>query len=158
MVCYLSFRWSVHLSVRPCFCLCACSPVVGRTACFLRLRPSASRPSSPSIKPSVCRAPGARTRGALIVSTRLIQAPTDFLTLPNPIFFRSSLIQRGTKKTWICRPDQKASPEPSKAQSKGLSKGNRQRKSAANPPLIRAHPRKSAPRFANPLLFALPGP
>ena len=51
-VCYLSFRWSVHLSVRPCFCLCACSPVVGRAACFLRLRPSASPPSSPFIKPS----------------------------------------------------------------------------------------------------------
>ena len=66
VVCYLSFRWSVHLSVRPCFCLCACSPVVGRTACFLRLRPSASPPSSPSMKPSVCRAPGARTRGAAL--------------------------------------------------------------------------------------------
>ena len=52
VVCYLSFRLSVHLSVRPCFCLCACSPVVGRAACFLRLRPSASPPSSPSIKPS----------------------------------------------------------------------------------------------------------
>ena len=66
VVCYLSFRLSVHLSVRPCFCLCACSPVVGRTACFLRLRPSGSPPSSPSIKPSVCRAPGARTRGAAL--------------------------------------------------------------------------------------------
>ena len=43
---------SVHLSVRPCFCLCACAPVVGRAACFLRLRPTASPPSSPSIKPS----------------------------------------------------------------------------------------------------------
>ena len=52
VVCYLRFRLSVHLSVRPCFCLCACSPVVGRAACFLRLRPSASPPSSPSIKPS----------------------------------------------------------------------------------------------------------
>ena len=52
VVCSLSFRLSVHLSVRPCFCLCACSPVVGRAACFLRLRPSASPPSSPSIKPS----------------------------------------------------------------------------------------------------------
>ena len=52
VVCYLSFRLSVHLSVRPCFCLCACSPVVGRAACFLRLRPSASPPSSPFIKPS----------------------------------------------------------------------------------------------------------
>ena len=92
VVCYLSFRLSVHLSVRPCFCLCACSPVVGRAACFLRLRPSASPPSSPSIKPSelslrglllelplvrpflsvrlsVCapvRAQGARTRGAAL--------------------------------------------------------------------------------------------
>ena len=79
------------------------------------------------------------------MGTRLIQAPTDFLTLPNPSFFRSSLIQRGTEKSWICRPDQKASPEPSKAQSKSLSRAHRQRKSAANPPLIRANPRKSAP-------------
>ena len=70
---------------------------------------------------------------ALILGTRLIQAPTDFLTLPNPSFFRSSLIQRGTKKTWICRPNQKVSPEPSKAQRKSLSRAHGQRKSAANP-------------------------
>ena len=93
VVCSLSFRLSVHLSVRPCFYLCACSPVVGRAACFLRLRPSASPPSSPSIKPSEFS-----LRGLL-------------LELP---FVR--------------------------------------------PPLIRAHPRKSAHRFAIPLLFVLPGP
>ena len=52
VVCYLNFRLSVHLSVRLCFCLCACSPVVGRAASCLRLRPSASPPSNPSIKPS----------------------------------------------------------------------------------------------------------
>ena len=43
-------------------------------------------------------------------------------------------------------------------QRKSLSRAHRQRKSAANPPLIRANPRKSAPRFAIPLLFVLPGP
>ena len=94
--------------------------------------------SSIRLSPLLVTRRQARAR-ALILGTRLIQAPTDFLTLPNPSFFRSSLIQRGTEKSWICRPDQKASPEPSKAQRKSLSRAHRQRKSAANPPLIRAN-------------------
>ena len=42
------------------------------------------------------------------MGTRLIQAPTDFLTLPNPSFFSFLSDSEGNGKNWICRPDQKA--------------------------------------------------
>ena len=131
-VCYLSCLLSVHLSVRPCFCLCACSPVVGNTSSSM----------------SACAAFGHPTH----------PGPQRFSHPAKSKFFSFLSESEGNGKKWICRPDQKASPEPSKAQSKSLSRAHRQRKSAANPPLIRANPRKSAPRFAIPLLFALPGP
>ena len=47
VVCYLSFRLSVHLSVRPCFCLCACSPVVGNTSSSMSACADFGHPTHP---------------------------------------------------------------------------------------------------------------
>ena len=47
VVCYLSFLLSVHLSVRPCFCLCACSPVVGNTSSSMSACADFGHPTHP---------------------------------------------------------------------------------------------------------------